>query len=234
MKILAVADVEERVLWDFYSEERFGDIDLILSAGDLKAEYLEFLVTMINRPLLYVQGNHDDAYARHAPGGCICIDDSVYVHQGVRIAGLGGCMRYRHGDNMYTEHDMNRRLRRLSPQVNLLGGIDVLLTHAPAFGLGDMDDLPHTGFDCFNDALDRWRPAYMVHGHVHQGYRPLFERRLVAPGGTAVINACGYTVIDIVEDGSAPDWRTRFVNALCMRHADAAHARTSADFDACW
>lgn len=70
MKVLAIADVEERCLWDFYSEKRFGDVDLILSAGDLDPDYLEFLVTVTNKPLLYVRGNHDDRYARRAPGGC--------------------------------------------------------------------------------------------------------------------------------------------------------------------
>ena len=68
MRVLAVADVEEPALWDHYRAERFANIDLVVSAGDLKAEYLEFLVTMIGVPLLYVRGNHDDSYARCLPG----------------------------------------------------------------------------------------------------------------------------------------------------------------------
>ena len=64
MKILTVADAEERCLWDCYDAERFADIDLILSAGDLDADYLEFLSTVVNKPLFYVRGNHDDAYAK--------------------------------------------------------------------------------------------------------------------------------------------------------------------------
>lgn len=90
MKVLTIADVEERCLWDFYSEKRFGDVDLILSAGDLDPDYLEFLVTVTNKPLLYVRGNHDDRYARRAPGGCLCVEDEVYVYRGLRVAGLGG------------------------------------------------------------------------------------------------------------------------------------------------
>ena len=95
MKILAVADTEERCLWECFRKERFEGVDLILSAGDLDPDYLEFLVTVINKPLIYVRGNHDDRYARHAPGGCICVEDTVYVYRGVRIAGLGVSMRYR-------------------------------------------------------------------------------------------------------------------------------------------
>lgn len=176
MKILAIADTEERCLWECFRKERFEGVDLILSAGDLDPDYLEFLVTVINRPLIYVRGNHDDRYARHAPGGCICVEDTVYVYRGVRIAGLGGSMRYRDGANMYTEREMAKRMRKLSRKVRMVGGCDILLTHAPAAGMGDLDDLPHRGFECFNTALETWNPDYMVHGHVHQCYVRDFQR----------------------------------------------------------
>lgn len=154
MKILAIADTEERCLWECFRKERFEGVDLILSAGDLDPDYLEFLVTVINKPLIYVRGNHDDRYARHAPGGCICVEDSVYTYRGIRIAGLGGSMRYRDGANMYTEREMSKRMRKLSRKVRMVGGCDILLTHAPAAGMGDLDDLPHRGFECFNTALE--------------------------------------------------------------------------------
>lgn len=143
MKILAIADTEERCLWECFRKERFEGVNLILSAGDLDPDYLEFLVTVINKPLIYVRGNHDDRYARHAPGGCICVEDTVYVYRGIRIAGLGGSMRYRDGANMYTEREMAKRVRKLSRKVRMVGGCDILLTHAPAAGAGDLDDLPH-------------------------------------------------------------------------------------------
>lgn len=122
MKILAIADTEERCLWECFRKERFEGVDLILSAGDLDPDYLEFLVTVINKPLIYVRGNHDDRYARHAPGGCICVEDSVYTYRGIRIAGLGGSMRYRDGANMYTEREMSKRMRKLSRKVRMVGG----------------------------------------------------------------------------------------------------------------
>ena len=113
MNILAIADVEERCLWECFRKERFEDVDLILSAGDLDPDYLEFLVTVINKPLVYVRGNHDDRYARHAPGGCICVEDSVYVYRGIRIAGLGGSMRYRDGKTHAQAIAKNRTGRRM-------------------------------------------------------------------------------------------------------------------------
>ena len=227
MKILLVADVEERCLWDYYDEKRFADVDLILSAGDLDANYLEFLVTVTNKPLLYVRGNHDDGYARRAPGGCICIEDSVYVWHGLRIAGLGGSVRYRDGLNMFTEREMARRVRRLEPKVRLAGGVDILLTHAPARGVGDMDDRPHQGFECLTEALGRWNPDYMVHGHVHQGYSPRFERMRELPCGTQVINACGHHVLE-VDEARYPNrgWAGTILNADALR--PEKHARMAA------
>ncbi len=231
MRILAIADEEEGCLWDHFNAERFKDVDLILSAGDLCAEYLEFLVTMINRPLLYVRGNHDDAYANHAPGGCICVEDSVYVCRGLRIAGLGGSMRYRAGDNLYSEREMRRRVLMLEPKVRLAGGVDILLTHAPARGTGDLDDFAHQGFECFNDAVNRWSPDYLLHGHVHKGYDPAFRRERELGDGCQSINVCGYTFVD-VDEKRYPDrgWRAAMLNADTLRHDPALDGSSYSSF----
>ncbi|TYP79684.1 hypothetical protein [Paenibacillus methanolicus] len=52
MKILIVADEESQYIWDHFDPERFKDVELILSCGDLKAAYLSYLVSMIHAPLL--------------------------------------------------------------------------------------------------------------------------------------------------------------------------------------
>ena len=107
MKILAIADEPSKYLWDFYKKGRLDDIDLIISAGDLPSEYLSFLVTFAKCPLLYVTGNHDTKYIKDPPEGCICIDDKIYVHEGVRIFGLGGSMKYKkYADFQYTEGEI--------------------------------------------------------------------------------------------------------------------------------
>ena len=69
MRILTVSDEECPALWDHYAPGRLDGYDLILSAGDLKADYLSFLVTMAHAPLLYVHGNHDEGYSRRPPEG---------------------------------------------------------------------------------------------------------------------------------------------------------------------
>ena len=113
MRILAIADEESKYLWDFFEKEKLEGIDLILSSGDLNPRYLSFLATFTSAPVLYVHGNHDDKYEKSPPEGCICIEDQIYEHEGVRILGLGGSMRYRPGVNLYTEREMVKRVRKL-------------------------------------------------------------------------------------------------------------------------
>ena len=77
MKILLVADEESKYLWDYYQPGKLAGYDFILSCGDLKQEYLEFLVTMGGKPLYYIHGNHDKGYEKFPPEGCDCIEDQV-------------------------------------------------------------------------------------------------------------------------------------------------------------
>lgn len=103
MRILAIADQESPLLWDYFDRSYLEGIDLILSCGDLKPQYLSFLATFAHAPILYVHGNHDDRYEETPPDGCICIEDKIYIHNGVRILGLGGSMRYKPGAHQYTQ-----------------------------------------------------------------------------------------------------------------------------------
>ena len=229
MKILLISDTEERSLWDNWTEataRSLADVDFILSAGDLKAEYLEFLVTMLNVPLVYVRGNHDGQYDERPPEGCENAEDTIVElecgkgtsGQRVRILGLGGSMRYREGaPDMYTEREMEERIRkaeRIIRKRRMTGRIkslvrpagtgsskkdepafDILLTHAPCRGYGDMEDLPHRGFECFNVLLNKYSPQLHCYGHVHKEYGRI-DRRLSHPSGTLLINGSGYQIID--------------------------------------
>lgn len=161
MKILVIADEESQKIWDFFRKEDYADIDLVISCGDLKADYLSFIATMIAVPVLYVHGNHDDKYERKPPEGCICIEDTVYMFHGIRILGLGGSYRYKPGVNQYTEVQMERRIRRLFWKIRRKGGIDILVTHAPAGGMHDGEDLCHKGFDAFYRVINKYHPKYL-------------------------------------------------------------------------
>ncbi len=110
------------------------------------------------------------------------------MHEGLRILGLGGSMRYKPGSHQYTEREMMKRMNRLSFRLRRTHGFDVLLTHAPMAGVGDASDLPHRGFETFKTAVDKYHPAYHIHGHVHKEYDFRF-RRTREYGSTIVINA---------------------------------------------
>lgn len=195
MKILALADVESQYYYDYYTPGKLDDFDLILSCGDLPKSYLEFFVTLSNCPLLYVRGNHDDTFLESPPEGCECVEDRIFVYNGVRILGLGGSFRYRDGENMYTEWQMKRRIRRLWLQFLKYGGFDILLTHAPARHVNDFDSLSHRGFDCFRTLMERYKPDFFIHGHIHRNYGANIPR-MSQFDETTVINAFEHYVFE--------------------------------------
>ena len=184
MKILVLADIESKYLWDFFEKSKLDGIDLILSAGDLSADYLEFLATFALCPILYVHGNHDTKYENKPPQGCICIDDDIYEYNGLKILGLGGSMCYNYGLFQYTDKEMKKK------------GIDILLTHAPAYGVNDGTDLPHRGFEVFRTILDKYEPKLFVHGHVHLNYGREHKREDMYKN-TKVINAFEKYIVEI-------------------------------------
>lgn len=194
MKILAVSDVPSDKYYEYYRPGMLQEFDLILSCGDLRPEYLEFLVTMAGCPLVYVHGNHDDSYGRD-PQGCICADDRIVTIGGLRILGLGGSYRYRDGVYMYTEKQMKRRIRKLWLPLKKHRDFDILLTHAPARGLNDFNTLPHRGFECFNTLMEKYKPSYFIHGHIHRNYDYRLPQ-VCSKGNTTVINAYEYCIIE--------------------------------------
>lgn len=196
MKLLLISDEEDKYLWDYYRPGNLDGVDLILSAGDLKASYLSFLVTVTNRPLLYVHGNHDGAYDRQPPEGCDCVDDKLVVVNGLRILGLGGCVKYNGGSYQYSERQMRMRILKLQWKIMRAGGVDIVLTHAPVAGYGDAENITHRGFEAFLPLLDRWQPSYLIHGHVHKRYDPRQER-VLQYRNTTIINANGKYYLDL-------------------------------------
>ena len=196
MKILAVADYESPALWDYYTPDKLEGVDLILSCGDLKSHYLSFLATFAHCPVLYVHGNHDGHYEKDPPLGCTCIDGQCYEYQGLRIVGLGGSMRYKKGPHQYTDRQMRWRLWKQELAIRRAGGVDILLTHAPPRGYGDREDYAHRGFEAFLPFLDRHKPAYLVHGHVHMNYGHNIPRA-VKRGDTTIINAWERYILEL-------------------------------------
>ena len=205
MKILVLADQKSKYLYDFYEPDKLKDIDLIISCGDLSPNYLSFFVTLCNVPLLYVRGNHDDRYEKTPPEGCICIEDDVFVYEGIRILGLGGSMEYIPGaSNQYSERRMRKRVHKLRYKLWRHRGFDILVAHAPAYQVNDLEDLPHRGFKVFRTLLEKYEPKFFFHGHVHANYSRKFKRHDNF-GKTTIVNGFEYCIVEYPpsqEDGT--------------------------------
>jgi Icc-related predicted phosphoesterase len=210
-RILAIADEVDEAL---YTDDLFRlRPEIVVSAGDLPFDYLENLVSRLDVPLVYVPGNHDPELRASdrtwtplgaeppelGPLGCINADGRVVVAAGLRIAGLGGSMRYNRGPNQYTSSQMRWRALNLAIRVKLnpvrtSRRVDLLLTHAPPLGWGSQDDLAHRGFAAFVPLVEDLAPKVLIHGHLHPYGRGKPERSL---GNTQIVNAVPYKLIEI-------------------------------------
>jgi len=222
MKILCVADESDPLVYSPNIAERYKDIDFVIAAGDLPLSYYEYIVTSLNKPLYFVFGNHhlddlskyrrktyfeetpsirflDEHYARTTGGEYI--DGKVMRDRntGLLLAGLGGSMRYNNGEHQFSEFQMTLRILRIIPRLvfnRLRYGrwLDILITHAPPNGIGDQSDLCHTGFKVFLWFMRRFRPRYLLHGHVH--LIDINLPRSIEYEHTEVINVYGSYVLE--------------------------------------
>jgi len=207
MKILTLSDKVIDFIYSPQLREKFGDVELVLSCGDLPFYYLEYIVSMLNVPLFYVMGNHDkrveysaNGQAKTAPGGCVNIDNRAIQYKGLLIGGLEGSMYYsREPRFQYTEPEMHFKVLRMAPQL-LLNRIqqgrylDILITHAPPYRIHDGQDPCHRGFQAFLRFMDLFKPRYLIHGHVHlYGYD---QTAVTTYRETQVVNISGYWVLE--------------------------------------
>lgn len=199
--VLAIADAVSPSLYDYFDPERWRTVDLVLSAGDLPPEYLSFLCSCLNVPVLYVRGNHDGRYARERFDGCENIHGRVVTVRGLRIAGFEGCRRYNDGPCQFSEAEMGRIVGRVGRRHRRLGSPDIVLTHAPPAGCHDSPDRCHQGFDCFATLIRKWQPALFVHGHMHAYERGPARSSLDT---TTVVNAYPFQVIEVPVAASVP------------------------------
>lgn len=214
MKILALSDEVVESLYRPEVKDRFGDVDVILACGDLPFYYLEFMLTMLGKPLYYVHGNHDKPRQYLSDGriidraeGCEPIEDraaQVSAAKGqLLVAGLGGSIRYNPGPHQYTQAEMAARALRLTPallanRVRHGRYLDVLITHAPPRHIHETGDRAHVGFEAFCRLMDQFHPRFLLHGHAH-----VYRNDAVTATRykeTQVLNVYPYRVIEFEKD----------------------------------
>jgi len=219
MKILCVADHVDPLVYSASAKERYSDIDLVLGAGDLPMSYLGFIASTLNKPVLFVFGNHnlEERYrftrtrepqgernplalnTQHRFGSTYINMRAIRVKK-LLIAGLGGSARYNNGENQYTEGEMRWRIARMIPKLlynRIRHGryLDILLTHAAPYGIHDKPDPAHVGFRAFLWFMRTFRPRYLLHGHIH--LYDLNAERETWYEDTLVINVYDHYVLEI-------------------------------------
>lgn len=231
MKILCVSDFVDPLIYNQNVKESFPDIDLILCAGDLPMDYIDFIVSVFNKPTYFVFGNHNlkeyhfyhkDAQsnpkyfeveeATHGHGATYLGFKSFVNHEitftdpntgkktPLLIAGVSGSLEYNKGLNQFTDAQMKMKLLKMVP--SLLKNkrkygryLDIFMTHASPRHIHDHEDPCHKGFECFNWFLEKYKPTYMVHGHIH--LYDMREERVGKYFNTTVVNAYSHYIIEL-------------------------------------
>lgn len=196
LRVLSVSDVVEPQLYQRFEPEAVQGVDLVIACGDLPPEYLSFLAGASGAPLYYVRGNHDIRYDSKPPTGCMDLHARLVRFRGLTLLGLAGSHWYNGGPNQYTESQMRRIIRRLRPAIWFNRGIDVVVTHAPPRHIHDAEDPCHRGFECFRWLIQKYAPAYFIHGHIHCRFTDPAHRISVI-NHTQVINTYGHYRFEI-------------------------------------
>jgi Icc-related predicted phosphoesterase len=212
MRTLVVSDKVEAILYSGGIVDRFGDVELVISCGDLPFYYIEFIVSMLNKPTYFVFGNHGSEVQYHsgkgdswqvasAPQGATNLHCRTAKVGPLLLAGLEGSMRYNNSSqSQYTDMEMWLNIRHLAPKLlynRLRYGrwLDVLVTHSPPLGIHDKSDLAHTGFRSFLPFMRWFKPRYLLHGHIHlYRHNEVTETRY---HHTEIINIYPYRVLDL-------------------------------------
>lgn len=235
MKFLCVSDQIDPLVYSNNIKERFADIDAVLCAGDLPMDYIDYIVSSLNKPTYFIFGNHNltefgyyhKLKQRKGPHPTFAPEYAAYdlsmshgaIYAGFKvlkdkilkvkykgketpllIAGASGSIRYNEGLNQYTNFQMFLHLLKMSPALlfnKLKYGrcCDIFLTHASPRHIHDREDPCHIGFECFNWFIRKFKPRFLVHGHIH--LYDMNTPRITVSHETEVINAYSYVTIDL-------------------------------------
>ena len=206
IRVLTVSDVVVDRFYTARIRSLLDDVDLIISCGDLPYYYLEFMVDMLDVPMFFVHGNHDPEVEissrgdRHYPWGAVNLHQNFVMHKGLILFGLEGSARYSKSLHQFTQREMWWEVIRAVPRllynkIRYGRALDLFITHSPAWQLGDAEDRAHTGFKAFRWLLEKFKPKYHIHGHVH-----IYDRKESVPikyQETMIVNTYSYQKLTI-------------------------------------
>lgn len=216
MKILCVSDQIDPVIYSKDIKTRYADTDVIISAGDLPIEYLDFIQSSLNKPLFFVFGGHylkalthyhpemaekiknedKNTFKKNNPfksKNGTYIGFKTCTCGNLLIAGISGTKKQNDGKNQFTEKQMERKLLALLPsliknKIKYGRYLDILVSHAPIAS--------ENGFKCFERFAKIFKPKYWLHGNVHI-HNSKTERKTTLEE-TEVINVYSRHVLEIL------------------------------------
>ncbi len=166
---------------DTHSKHRFVKVpegDILIHAGDITnngniadvIEFNSFLGTLPHKHKIVIAGNHDFCferdleYCRSVLTNCIYLQDEKVTIQGINFYGSPWQPWF---------YDWAFNLER-GPEIRVKWDLipkdtDVLITHGPPFGYGDMTSRgERTGCEDLLDAVHRIKPKVHIFGHIHE------------------------------------------------------------------
>lgn len=210
VRILTLSDQIVDRIYSKYIRKMFPDVELIISCGDLPYYYLEYILDMLNVPMLFVHGNHDpeEEVSAHGkrkyPWGATNMHRKCLNFKGLLIVGFEGSIRYSDHHHQYTQREAWMHVISMVPRLlwnRVVHGhyLDILMTHSPAYGLGDRPDRAHVGFTAYRWLIETFKPRYHIHGHIH-----VYDRNTcmkITHQDTIVMNTCDYKRLEITVRG---------------------------------
>lgn len=165
MKILHISDTHgcHRSLTDL------PEVDIIVHSGDFtmngtEEEAIDFLNWFCDLPHLhkiFIGGNHDACFYEASIDGldsnCHYLCNSSVVIEGIKFYGIP----------LFMPDCVNGRQKRYYSSIPI--DTDVLITHAPPYGILDLEDGHHFGSEDLLLSVLELSPKLQLFGHIHDG-----------------------------------------------------------------
>ncbi len=189
MRLVLVSDTH-----NLHSQVKVPEGDVLIHAGDISmlghlediAAFDAWLAGLPHPHKVVIAGNHDFCFERQPAEAEALLKHAHYLRDssltlnGLRLYGspwqpwfFDWAFNLKRGPEIRAKWDL------------IPAGIDILITHGPPAGHGDLT-LQGDRAGCVDllDAVRRVRPRLHVFGHIHEGYGQTQE------GPTVCVNAC--------------------------------------------
>ncbi len=155
--------------------------DIIIHAGDVSGggtqkeivDFLQWFSSLPYKHKVFIAGNHDffiqqnpKEFRSMLPSNVVYLEDESIEIEGVKIYGSPWTPEFMNWAFMKSPGAEMKQQWDLIPD-----GVDILLTHGPAFGILDkIFSGLSVGCEGLSKAIKRVKPKYFLFGHIHEAY----------------------------------------------------------------